>query len=137
MSRPIPHRWKALATAGVTALLLGGGLGVAVAADGESAAGTISCPTLNVAALGAVPASAEREVEGNLALLNTQIAEADNRLRTSVGQGGPDFVRNAILGPLASKRTATINRIATAIGRQGVRPDLPVAQLSECSVTGG
>jgi hypothetical protein len=87
--------------------------------------------------LGAIPASAAAEVQRNLALLETQIAEANSRLRGSVGQGGPNFVSNAILGPLAGKRTATLNRIATAIGRQGVRPNLDVAGLSQCSVSAG
>ena len=61
-------------------------------------------------------------MDRNLALLNTQIAEANRRLDTSVGQGGPNFVQNAILGPLEDKRFATINRIATAIGRNAARP---------------
>jgi hypothetical protein len=137
MSKKNPQRWKVLGTVAVTALLLGGGLSMAVAAEDGTTVGVISCPVVDVASLGAVPASAEVEVEGNLAQLNNQIAEANNRLRGAVGQGGPNFVRNAILGPLADKRTAAINRIATAIGRQGVRPDLPVDELSRCSVTGG
>ena len=58
----------------------------------------------------------------NLALLDTQIAEANRRLESTVGQGGPNFVQNAILGPLEDKRFATINRIATAIGRTAARP---------------
>jgi F0F1-type ATP synthase membrane subunit b/b' len=134
-TRISPQRWRVLATAGVTTLLLGAGLGVAAAAD--DGVGTVSCPTVDIASLGAVPASAEREVEANLAQLNNQIAEANNRLRTSVGEGGANFVRNAILGPLADKRTAAINRIATAIGRQGVRPSLNVAALSACAVVDG
>jgi hypothetical protein len=43
-------------------------------------------------------------------------------LAGSVGQGGPNFVQNAILGPLASKRTAALERIAIAIGRVAARP---------------
>jgi hypothetical protein len=130
-----PHRWKVLATVGATVVVFGAGLGIASAADDE-AVGTISCPTVDITSLGAVPASANAEVQRNLALLNTQIAEANTRLRTSVGQGGPNFVQNAILGPLADKRAATFDRIAIAIGRQGVRPSLNVAALSQCSVGG-
>jgi hypothetical protein len=130
-----PHRWKVLATVGATVVVFGAGLGIASAADDE-AVGTISCPSVDIASLGAVPASANAEVERNLAQLNTQIAEANNRLRTSVGQGGPNFVQNAILGPLADKRAAAIDRIAIAIGRQGVRPNLNIAALSQCSVGG-
>ncbi|MEU7834969.1 hypothetical protein [Nonomuraea sp. NPDC049129] len=64
-----------------------------------------------------IPAAAKAEVDRNLALLETQIQEANNRLANSAGQGGPNFVRNAILSPLASKRCATPDRIAIAIGR--------------------
>ncbi|HEV2784607.1 MAG TPA: hypothetical protein VGX25_34930, partial [Actinophytocola sp.] len=46
---------------------------------------------------------------------------ANNRLATSAGQGGPNFVQNAILGPLASKRTAALERIAIAIDRVTTR----------------
>jgi hypothetical protein len=134
MSKKSPQRWKVLVTVAATALLLGGGISMAVAAEDGTSVGVISCPVVDVASLGAVPASAEVEVEGNLAQLNNQIAEANNRLRSTVGQGGPNFVRNAILGPLADKRTAAINRIATAIGRQGTRPVLDVAGLSTCVV---
>lgn len=85
------------------------------------AAGAISCPDV-AGRLPAIPAQAQAEVNRNLALLNTQIAEANRRLETSVGQGGVNFVQNAILGPLEDKRFATINRIATAIGRNAARP---------------
>ena len=85
------------------------------------AAGAISCPDV-AGELPAVPAQAQAEVDRNLALLDTQIAEANRRLETTVGQGGPNFVQNAILGPLEDKRFATINRIATAIGRNAARP---------------
>jgi hypothetical protein len=61
-------------------------------------------------------------VDRNLTLLNTQIAEANKRLVDTVGQGGPNFVNNAILGPLKDKRVATVNRIATAIGRTAAKP---------------
>jgi len=86
-----------------------------------AAAGAISCPDL-AGELPAVPAQARAEVDRNLALLDTQIAEANRRLESTVGQGGPNFVQNAILGPLEDKRFATINRIATAIGRNAARP---------------
>src|SRR5688572_31645579 len=43
-----------------------------------------------------------------LANLDKQIAEANNRLRTSAGQGGPNFVQNAIVGPLKDKRVAAL-----------------------------
>ncbi|MDX2596308.1 hypothetical protein PV343_29265, partial [Streptomyces sp. WI03-4A] len=50
--------------------------------------GTISCPDV-ASRLPAVPASAKAEVDRNLALLQTQIQEANTRLKNTVGQGGP------------------------------------------------
>ncbi|WIV55957.1 hypothetical protein [Amycolatopsis nalaikhensis] len=108
--------------------------GSANAASGGQAAGRITCPDV-AGQLPAIPAQAQAEVQRNLDLLNTQIAEADNRLATSVGQGGPNFVRNAILGPLEDKRTSTIDRIAIAIGRQGEKPR-NLGGLAACSLSG-
>src|SRR4051794_26861275 len=82
---------------------------------------TVNCPTV-ADKLPAVPASAAAEVQRNLTLLQTQIDEANKRLVSTVGQGGPNFIQNAILGPLKDKRVATVNRIATAIGRTAERP---------------
>ncbi|KOG36547.1 hypothetical protein ADK37_13410, partial [Streptomyces resistomycificus] len=83
--------------------------------------GTISCPDV-ASQLPAIPASAQAEVDRNLTQLQTQIAEANKRLVDTVGQGGPNFVQNAILGPLEDKRVAAINRIATSIGRTAEKP---------------
>ncbi|HUR09084.1 MAG TPA: hypothetical protein VM347_41550, partial [Nonomuraea sp.] len=94
-------------------------------------ADTITCPSV-ADKLPEIPAAAQAEVDRNLALLDTQIAEANKRLVTTAGEGGANFVQNAILGPLADKRTATINRMATAIGRVAERPNLQVDALSTC-----
>lgn len=96
-----------------------------------TAAGQITCPDV-ASQLPAIPASAQAEVQRNLDLLNTQIAEANNRLVSTAGQGGPNFVQNAILGPLEDKRVATINRIATAIGRTAAKPQ-GLDALAPCS----
>ncbi|GGO87416.1 hypothetical protein GCM10012280_25800 [Wenjunlia tyrosinilytica] len=122
----------------VAALTLGGG-GIAVvtanANAGDSSqdtaprsgqqqkwtAGTVDCPDVGLK-LPAVPRQARTEVDRNLSRLDSQVADAYQRLIASRGQGGEDFVRNSILGPLESRRTATIDRIATAIGRSGQRP---------------
>ncbi|MFI5963599.1 DUF1996 domain-containing protein [Streptomyces asoensis] len=69
-----------------------------------------------------MPRQAQEEVERNLQLLDRQTAEAGRRLAETRGQGGPDFVQNAILGPLADKRKATIERITIAIGRSAAEP---------------
>lgn len=83
--------------------------------------GTITCPDV-ASKLPAIPASAQAEVTRNLTLLQTQIDEANKRLQSTVGQGGPNFVQNAILGPLADKRKSTIDRIAISIGRTAAKP---------------
>src|SRR5206468_3151897 len=101
------------------------------ASGGQAASGQITCPDV-ASRLPAIPAQAQAEVQRNLDLLNTQISEANNRLRTTVGQGGPNFVQNAILGPLKDKRVATINRIATAIGRNAEKPQ-GLDALAPCS----
>jgi hypothetical protein len=104
------------------------------AASTSAAAGQITCPDV-ASQLPAIPAQAQAEVQRNLDLLNTQIAEADNRLVSTAGQGGPNFVQNAILGPLADKRTSTIDRIAIAIGRRAEKPQ-GLGSLATCSLGG-
>jgi hypothetical protein len=115
------RRWKVSAlVGGVTLAVVGAGLGVAAAGTNDAPA-TIVCPSV-ADQLPAVPAGAKAEVDRNLQLLDTQISEANKRLVRSAGQGGPNFVQNAILGPLADKRTSTIDRIAIAIGRVDAKP---------------
>ncbi|MGW5133499.1 hypothetical protein [Streptomyces sp. NPDC004135] len=113
-----------------------GGAGAEEGGAGEAGgagAGAISCPDV-ASRLPAIPASAQAEVDRNLRQLDTQIQEADKRLVDTVGQGGPNFVQNAILGPLEDKRVAAINRIATAIGRTAERP-AGLDSLAACTLT--
>src|SRR4051812_20478833 len=126
------RRWQIAAVAGVAIAIAGVGLGVASA---DAAVPTVNCPAVKVNV--AVPSQAQAEVQSNLQLLNTQIAEANNRLKTTVGQGGPAFIQNAILGPLADKRFATINRIETAIGRNAAKPNLNAEGLKTCTLNQG
>jgi hypothetical protein len=123
------RRWQIGAVAGVAVAIVGVGLGVASAAETVP---TVNCPAVKIGV--AVPAQAGAEVKSNLELLNTQISEANNRLRTSVGQGGANFIQNAILGPLADKRFAVINRIETAIGRNAAKPNLNAEGLRTCTL---
>jgi F0F1-type ATP synthase membrane subunit b/b' len=102
-------------------------------AGGAAAAGAISCPDV-ASQLPAIPATAQAEVDRNLALLNTQLAEANKRLVDTVGQGGANFVQNAILGPLADKRKSTIDRIAISIGRTAEKPQ-GLDSLAACTLT--
>jgi F0F1-type ATP synthase membrane subunit b/b' len=125
------RRWRVAGVAGVAVALVGVGLGVAAAAD--SAVPTVNCQTV-ADKIGAVPAQAQAEIARNLQLLNTQIQEANNRIRTSQGQGGPNFIQNAILGPLKDKRFATINRMETAIGRTLAKPNLNAEGLAPCTL---
>ncbi|MGW3122435.1 hypothetical protein ACWDBW_35785 [Streptomyces sp. NPDC001107] len=103
------------------------------AGTGAAAVGTITCPDV-ASKLPAIPASAQAEVTRNLTLLQTQIQEANKRLVDTVGQGGPNFVNNAILGPLADKRKSTIDRIAIAIGRTSAKPT-GLDSLAACTLT--
>ncbi|MEU4239620.1 glycoside hydrolase family 5 protein [Actinoplanes sp. NPDC026619] len=125
------RRWQIGAVAGVAVVVVGVGLGVASA---DAAVPTVNCPPV---AVNAVPAQQQADVQRNLELLNTQINEANQRLRTTVGQGGANFIQNAILGPLKDKRFATINRIETAIGRNAAKPDLNAEGLSACTLNQG
>ncbi|MGW5652315.1 hypothetical protein [Streptomyces humi] len=100
---------------------------------GSTAVGTITCPDV-ASKLPAIPATAQAEVTRNVTLLQTQIQEANNRLQSTVGQGGPNFVQNAILGPLADKRKSTIDRIAIAIGRTSTKPT-GLDSLAACTLT--
>jgi hypothetical protein len=86
-------------------------------------AATIDCPDVG-SRLRQVPDGARAEVDRELALLDQQVAEAYQRLQSSVRaiQQDSAFADNAIMGPLKDKRTAAIDRIETAIGRVADRP---------------
>ncbi|RBI99592.1 hypothetical protein [Micromonospora provocatoris] len=123
----------------LAALLFAGGLQLASAGENgrpatSAAAQTVNCPTVRDK-LPAVPAAAAAQVERELANLDQEIARQNERLaRLAVRpEGGPNFVDNAILGPLRSKRTAVLDRIEIAFNRIGAqRPDLDA--LAACSL---
>ncbi|MEU6356902.1 hypothetical protein ABZ896_47680, partial [Streptomyces sp. NPDC047072] len=135
MSRALPkyNKRRVAIIGGAAAVALTGAIVAGTALAGETSKsstatartladpGTITCPDV-ASQLPAIPATAQAEVDRNLTLLQTQIDEANKRLVDTVGQGGPNFVQNAILGPLEDKRIATVNRIATAIGRTADKP---------------
>ncbi|MGR6319303.1 hypothetical protein Q2K19_29430 [Micromonospora soli] len=93
---------------------------------------TVACPDVK-SKLPQMPDQARNEVDRNLALLDAQIAEANRRLAADGNRAGQDFINNVILRPLADKRTATLNRIATAIGRVAQRPQ-GLDQLAQCAI---
>lgn len=102
----------------------------------DNGGSAVACPDV-AGRLPRVPERARAEVDRNLSLLQTQIAEADRRLAAE-GRRGEEFVRTSILQPLAGKRRATLERITVAIDRVGPRPQ-GLARLAECQVapTGG
>ncbi|WP_413801802.1 hypothetical protein [Streptomyces iranensis] len=146
MSRGLPllHRRRILlsgAIGGITCAAVAVGAAMAGqdgsgdASASTKAASAISCPAV-AGSLPEIPAEAQAEVDRNLALLDTQLAEANKRLSTSQGEGGPDFVQNAILGPLADKRKSTLDRIAISIGRRAEKP-AGLDALAECTLSDG
>ncbi|MBQ0988074.1 DUF1996 domain-containing protein [Streptomyces sp. F63] len=140
------------ATAAAAALAMGAGGLVAAnvyASAGESGSGaepegtrqvlasgdvTIACPDVGVE-LRNVPDRVRKEVDKNLALLDQQVAEAYQRLRSEsrAVRQQRDFADNAIVGPLTAKRTAAIDRIAIAIGRVADRPQ-GLESLAACTL---
>ncbi|MEW2177429.1 DUF1996 domain-containing protein [Streptomyces sp. NPDC005406] len=134
-----------------TALILGGGGLAAVnvyASAGEGSSGssharnwqparqasTIDCPEV-VNEIPEVPDPARAEVDRELAAMDTQITDAyrefaDRRDRMA---RDPQLAQNAVLGPLKARRTASIDRIVTAIGRSAERPE-GLGSLAPCSL---
>ncbi|GAA3996207.1 DUF1996 domain-containing protein [Streptomyces plumbiresistens] len=94
---------------------------------------TINCPDVGQK-LTDVPEGARQGVAKELALLDRQITDAYTRLAdTRQAQAGDaGYVNNAILGPLKSKRVATIDRIGININRVGGKAPQGIDQLAEC-----
>jgi hypothetical protein len=123
------HR-KLVITVGLAVTMAGAGIGIASAA--QAAVPTVNCPQVYITVN--VPAQAQAEVDSNLRQIDQQINEANNRIAATQGQGGNNFVQNAILGPLKDKRFAAINRIETAISRNAARPNLNAERISACTL---
>ncbi|MFF5216542.1 DUF1996 domain-containing protein [Micromonospora sp. NPDC000442] len=104
----------------------------ASATAGPVANPRLRCPTVR-GRLPGVPAPAVAEVNRNLDELDRQISEATERIATSRGQGGPNFVDNAIVGPLKAKRIAVLDRIGITIGRHTTRPQ-GLEALAACTL---
>ncbi|GAA2520976.1 hypothetical protein Ahu01nite_075670 [Winogradskya humida] len=106
---------------------------VASVKAGLAANQQVQCPTVRDKLPG-IPTAALDEVNRGLTELDRQISEANERLVTTRGQGGKNFVDNAILGPLKAKRTAVLDRISIAISRRAARPQ-GLEKLAGCTVT--
>ncbi|RSM38224.1 DUF1996 domain-containing protein [Amycolatopsis balhimycina DSM 5908] len=104
-------------------------------ADQESKTVQVSCPDV-ASKLADIPDQAMAEVDSNLDQLDAQADEANKRIAATQGQGGPDFVRNAILNPLKDRRAAIIDRIAIAIGRFAPKPG-DLGGLAPCATKPG
>ncbi|MEV7098965.1 DUF1996 domain-containing protein [Amycolatopsis sp. NPDC051045] len=104
-------------------------------ADREAQSVQVACPDV-ASKLTDIPDQAMAEVDGNLDQLDTQADEANKRIAATQGQGGPDFVRNAILNPLKDRRAAIIDRIAIAIGRFAQKPR-DLGGLAPCATKPG
>ncbi|MEW2139834.1 DUF1996 domain-containing protein [Streptomyces sp. NPDC005409] len=119
----------------VSALVLGGG-GVAVIAGNASAGqegdragqltATIDCPDVGER-LTSVPDQAKAEVDGSLAKLDDQVADAYRRLAAGEAQG------DALLGELREQRDKTIAEMTDAIGRSAQPPE-ELKALSGCEM---
>ncbi|MEV4278063.1 hypothetical protein [Actinoplanes xinjiangensis] len=123
------HR-KLVITVGLAVTMAGAGIGIASAA--QAAVPTVNCPQVYITVN--VPAQAQAEVDNNLRQIDQQINEANNRIAATQGQGGANFIQNAILGPLKDKRFAAISRIETAISRNAARPNLNAERLATCTL---
>ncbi|MGW5426084.1 DUF1996 domain-containing protein [Streptomyces sp. NPDC004059] len=95
---------------------------------------TISCPDVQQK-LTNVPWRARQGVATELANLDKQITEAYTRLASTrdAQAKDPNFVQNAIVGPLKEKRAATIDRIRIDIQRVGGSFDNAIKQLAACT----
>lgn len=133
------------------ALILGGGGLIAVnvyASAGEGSSGsppdrtwnagtqmsTIDCPDVGNE-LPDVPGEARGEVDRELAAMDTQITDAYQQFaeRKDEISRDPSLAENAVLGPLKDKRTASLDRISTAIDRTADRPK-SLDALAPCSL---
>ncbi|MES9538600.1 DUF1996 domain-containing protein [Actinomadura sp. NPDC000600] len=103
-------------------------------ADG-AAPQSVSCPAVKPR-LPRVPASQQAEVARELALLDSQIAEANRRLKSLPERGGRQLAVNAVLKPLEDKRAAALDRIAISFQRAGQQPPA-LGALARCRLTGG
>ncbi|MER5181445.1 DUF1996 domain-containing protein [Streptomyces sp. NPDC002896] len=95
---------------------------------------TIDCPDVGNE-LTDVPDGARAGVDGELANLDRQITEAYTRLATTrdAASRDPNFVQNAILGPLKDKRAAVIDRLELIISRVGGTPPDNLDSLAPCT----
>ncbi|GAA3495700.1 DUF1996 domain-containing protein [Streptomyces prasinosporus] len=101
--------------------------------SGAAQIATINCPDVGQK-LTKVPRKARRGVARELALLDQQVTAAYKRLADTrrAQAGDASYVSNAILGPLRSKRTATLDRIRITINRAGGQAPRNLGGFARC-----
>ncbi|HKN51265.1 MAG TPA: DUF1996 domain-containing protein [Amycolatopsis sp.] len=97
----------------------------------DNAATQVDCPDV-ASQLPDVPDQAMDEVNQNLTQIDQQVDDANKRLANGDLKSQQD-IQNAVLGPLKDKRTATLDRIAIAIGRQAEKPQ-NLGGLAACAL---
>ncbi|WP_406729917.1 DUF1996 domain-containing protein [Streptomyces sp. GD-15H] len=95
---------------------------------------TIDCPDV-ATNLTTVPEKARPDVDKELAALDEQIAQAYQRLGESAQaiQQDPGVADDKVVDPLEEERSATLERIAGAMEKEGDRPE-DLDELAGCSV---
>ncbi|MFF5139756.1 DUF1996 domain-containing protein [Streptomyces sp. NPDC013157] len=95
---------------------------------------TVYCPDVG-SRLTSVPDGARADVDGELARMDQQIAAAYQQLTEHAAEieQNPGFADQAIIGPLKEQRSASLQRIADAIGREGDRPQ-GLDDLAACTL---
>ncbi|MBW8799173.1 MAG: DUF1996 domain-containing protein [Streptomyces sp.] len=95
---------------------------------------TVYCPDAG-SRLTSVPDGARAAVDGELARMDQQIAAAYQQLTQHAAEieQDPGFADQAIIGPLKEQRSASLQRIADAIGREGDRPQ-GLDDLAACTL---
>ncbi|MEV6551938.1 DUF1996 domain-containing protein [Streptomyces sp. NPDC051597] len=98
-------------------------------------ASTIDCPDVSNS-LPDVPEPARPEVDRELAAIDTQITDAYEKFASNKDQvdRDPGYAQQAVLGPLKDKRTASLDRIAVAVGRSGGRQPQGMQGLAPCTL---
>ncbi|MFE2031612.1 hypothetical protein ACFW9V_42115, partial [Streptomyces hygroscopicus] len=133
-----------LTVVGVTALAVGGGALLMTDNDASAArqstgrqtpartAMTVACPDA-ATRLSSVPRQARPTVDRELAALDSQVADAYQRLAARGTGADRDWVRTRVLEPLATQRRGALNRIGDEIGRVASRPS-GLDTLASCTV---
>ncbi|MGY0059825.1 DUF1996 domain-containing protein [Streptomyces sp. LZ34] len=133
-----------MSVVGATALAVGGGAllmtdnnaSAAKETPAQQAAAragmTVKCPDV-ATSLSSVPQQARPAVNDELAKMDSQVADAYQRLMAQGAKADQEFVRTRVLDPLTSERRQTLDRIATEIEKVQARPS-GLDSLASCTV---